>query len=404
MTSQQPRKRHRRPPADIITPETPIWCPACEAMHPASAFNRESRRFSGPAGICREAQARARRTPEGAAATVARNKRRWADPEYRARSLEWQRERRRRQGATVDLQRARRRLQAIVDEWKQQGCVDCGYDTSEPSIPTISTAAPRTATCLAWSSYVRRQRASVRSWRSAFPRCARCHRRVTQRPCAWRTAARLPPSWRRRLEAQDRNDEIKLERGCADCGWAKWAHGLDWDHIRVSRSPAWPRSSPTAARGARSKKRWPSATSCARTAIASAPPSVGTDMVPRGRSGRTGKGTGRQSLIHLCDSRSRRVTRSSVERAVAAGAVLPSWLREILDQEVRFADVLDRSVQLHRRRIWYRDATLPRTPVVALSMVQVQCHSEGLTSIMCSALAWGSPSEVPRQGAARGRS
>ena len=31
---------------------------------------------------------------------------------------------------------------------------------------------------------------------------------------------------------QDANDSIKLVRGCADCGWAKWARGLDWDHVR----------------------------------------------------------------------------------------------------------------------------------------------------------------------------
>jgi len=31
---------------------------------------------------------------------------------------------------------------------------------------------------------------------------------------------------------QDRNDTIKLARGCHDCGWAKWARGLDWDHVR----------------------------------------------------------------------------------------------------------------------------------------------------------------------------
>ena len=234
MTSHAPRKRHRRPPADDITPETPIWCPACETTHPPSAFNRESRRFSGLAGICREAQARARRTPRGVAATVARNKRRWADPEYRAKSREWQRERRRRQGATVDLQRARRRLQAIVDEWKQQGCVDCGYtdiraiDPDHLDSGTKDGHVSRLVQLCASAARIREELAKC------LPRCARCHRLITQqqRPCAWRTATRLPPSWRRRLEAQDRNDQIRLERGCADFGWAKWARGLDWDHVR----------------------------------------------------------------------------------------------------------------------------------------------------------------------------
>lgn len=128
MSTDPPRRRHRRPPADAITPDTPIWCPACQEEHPASDFNKESRRYSGLAGICRTAQATARRTPEGRAATAARNRRRWDDPQYRAKSLEWQRQRRERNGANADLRRARLRLQRIVDEWKAQGCIDCGYD------------------------------------------------------------------------------------------------------------------------------------------------------------------------------------------------------------------------------------------------------------------------------------
>jgi hypothetical protein len=31
---------------------------------------------------------------------------------------------------------------------------------------------------------------------------------------------------------QDRNDALKMERGCDDCGWNDWARGLDWDHVR----------------------------------------------------------------------------------------------------------------------------------------------------------------------------
>ncbi len=124
----QPKPRRRaRPPAIDITPDTLIWCPACQEEHPASEFNTERRRFSGLFGICREAQRRQRRTPEGRAATKRRNERRWANADYRARSLELNRERRKRIGANVDLQRARARLQAIVDEWKSEGCIDCGY-------------------------------------------------------------------------------------------------------------------------------------------------------------------------------------------------------------------------------------------------------------------------------------
>ncbi|MAY95171.1 MAG: hypothetical protein CMH84_01345 [Nocardioides sp.] len=42
----------------------------------------------------------------------------------------------------------------------------------------------------------------------------------------------MPPSWQRILDTQDRNDSIKLARGCTDCGWRGWARGLDWDHVR----------------------------------------------------------------------------------------------------------------------------------------------------------------------------
>ena len=59
--------------------------------------------------------------------TRQRNLRRWADAEYRERMLERARARRKVKGQD-DLRRARRRLQTVVDEWKRQGCVDCGYD------------------------------------------------------------------------------------------------------------------------------------------------------------------------------------------------------------------------------------------------------------------------------------
>lgn len=168
MTSHAPRKRHRRPPADDITPETPIWCPACETTHPASAFNRESSRFSGLAGICREAQARARRTPKGVAATVARNKRRWADPSTEPSPGS---------GSGSDVVGRARRLifsapaAASRRSWmsgSSKAASTVATPTFERSIPTISTVVPRTATCLGWYSYVRRQPVSARNWQSAF--------------------------------------------------------------------------------------------------------------------------------------------------------------------------------------------------------------------------------------------
>jgi hypothetical protein len=62
-------------------------------------------------------------------------------------------------------------------------------------------------------------------------------------------------------------------------------------------------------------------------------------LVPIGRNGRNGRGTGRQSLRHLCDPRTRGVSRASVERARAAGATLPAWLIEVLETPMRFVPV-----------------------------------------------------------------
>ena len=63
-------------------------------------------------------------------------------------------------------------------------------------------------------------------------------------------------------------------------------------------------------------------------------------LVPAGRSGRNGRGTGRQALNHLCDSRTRRVSRASVERARAAGALLPAWLVDVVETPKRFVEVV----------------------------------------------------------------
>lgn len=227
------KKRHRRPPANEVRPETPIWCPACQRDHPAAAFNRETRRFSGLSNICREAQAAARKTPEGRAATKQRNQRRWRNPEYRRKTLAAAKARQKVKGQ-ADLKRARARLQAIVDEWKQQGCIDCGYSDiraidpdhlpGEVKVGNLS----RMVTLCASADRIRAELAKC------DPRCARCHRKVTMtaRPNSWRTRGKVPPSWRERLALQDFNDQLKMALGCADCGWAGWARGLDWDHAR----------------------------------------------------------------------------------------------------------------------------------------------------------------------------
>lgn len=234
LNQSAPHRRHRRPPASDITPQTLIWCPACEKYQPAAAFNRESRRFSGLSGICREAQARKREDPAEQAMNRARNQRRWANPEYRAKSKEWQRRRRERVGAMRDLRRARARLQGIVDDWKASGCVDCGCVDIRVIDPDHRRPSDKQAN-LSRMVQLCASAARIRDeLEKCVPRCARCHRLKTasHNPCAWRSAKKLPPSWRRRLERQDVNNVIKVRNGCTDCGWAGWPRGLDWDHVR----------------------------------------------------------------------------------------------------------------------------------------------------------------------------
>ena len=118
-------------------------------------------------------------------------------------------------------------------DWKKQGCVDCGYDDIRAIDPdhlvgeAKSGHVSRLVQLCASADRIRTELGKC------VPRCARCHRLVTQlqRPSVARAAGRLPASWRRRIEMQDRNDAIKLGSGCGDCGWAKWARGLDWDHV-----------------------------------------------------------------------------------------------------------------------------------------------------------------------------
>lgn len=68
-------------------------------------------------------------------------------------------------------------------------------------------------------------------------------------------------------------------------------------------------------------------------------------LVPRGVSGRRGRGTGRQALRHLCDPRTTRVSRHSVQKALAAGAVLPPWLEEVLRSDTRFVEAVGRAAE-----------------------------------------------------------
>lgn len=251
-------RRYMRPASADITPDTPIWCPWHTEFHAASAFNRERRRFSGLAGICRLAMAEQRQTPAGRNKARRRNQARWSDPEYRERALRAAAARRRIKGKE-DLRRSRARLQRIVDDWKARGCVDCGYPDVRAIDPDHRDPTSKTghvsrlvAECVA----AQRMRDELDR---CDPRCARCHRRRTamQLPNALRLADRVPASWLRRLELQDFNDRLKLALGCADCGWAAWARGLDWDHARGIKEHAIAKLI---------NDRWPVATLIAETA------------------------------------------------------------------------------------------------------------------------------------------
>lgn len=227
------RKRYRRPPAHEVQAATPIWCPGCEAMRVAADFGIERRRFSGLKTRCRDCEAAARQTPEGRERTRRHNEKRYANPEYRATALAAARERRKLKGKE-DLRKSRARLQTIVDEWKSEGCVDCGYAdvrAIDPDHLDGNLKSGHVSRMVQMCASERRIRAELAK---CVPRCVRCHRRVTQgqRPNRHRSAPQVPPSWQRILDTQDRNDSIKLARGCTDCGWSGWARGLDWDHVR----------------------------------------------------------------------------------------------------------------------------------------------------------------------------
>lgn len=166
-----------------------------------------------------------------------RNKRRWADSEYRTKSREWRRRRHERVG-TADLKKARARLQAIVDGWKSQGCVDCGYSDIRAIDPDHVDPTQKYDNVSRMVTMCASEQRILEELAKCLPRCIRCHRRETQRqrPSKFRQARRLPPSWQRRLDHQDRIDMLKRGQGCADCGWSRWARGLDFDHVRGEKT------------------------------------------------------------------------------------------------------------------------------------------------------------------------
>jgi ribonucleoside-diphosphate reductase alpha chain len=65
------------------------------------------------------------------------------------------------------------------------------------------------------------------------------------------------------------------------------------------------------------------------------------ELIPKGRSGRNGAGTGRSTEFgFLCDERTRHVTRRALERVAAIpGVVLPEWLQTVLRDNLHFSPV-----------------------------------------------------------------
>ncbi|HEX6394089.1 MAG TPA: vitamin B12-dependent ribonucleotide reductase [Acidimicrobiales bacterium] len=64
-------------------------------------------------------------------------------------------------------------------------------------------------------------------------------------------------------------------------------------------------------------------------------------LLPRGRSGRSGRGSGvRARLGHLCDPRTKFVTHHTLCQVAAAGADLPEWLWSVLEDNLHFSPVV----------------------------------------------------------------
>lgn len=234
--SDRPRSRApRRPPAAEISPATPIWCPACQEVHPAAEFPKNSSKPSGLQGECKRAVRARARTAEARDAANRARRERWNDPEVRAVARERQRARRAKLGAGHDLTRSRARLRAVVTEWKSTGCVDCGYSDVRALDPDHRDPVEKTGTISRLVQLCVSRARLVAELAKCDVRCACCHRARTMRQRPRAILEGLPPSWQRVVDGQRRNDATKLGRGCCDCGWNKLARGLDWDHVRGTK-------------------------------------------------------------------------------------------------------------------------------------------------------------------------
>ncbi len=84
------------------------------------------------------------------------------------------------------------------------------------------------------------------------------------------------------------------------------------------------------------------------------------DLIPKGRPGRSGAGSGNSTeFAFLCDKRTRHITRHTLERVAAVpGVALPAWLRTVLDDDLHFSPV-ESVVDAGEREVF--DVSVPTT-------------------------------------------
>jgi hypothetical protein len=76
-------------------------------------------------------------------------------------------------------------------------------------------------------------------------------------------------------------------------------------------------------------------------------PSALAALIPRGRPGRSGRGTSMKQFSYLRDSRTQHVSRRTIERLVPLiGDRMPPWTLTVIDENWRFSPLV--SVQVNR--------------------------------------------------------
>ena len=126
--------------------------------------------------------------------------------------------------------RSRKRTVMLAQLKITAGCADCGYDDHPDAL------------CLGFTGEGKSPMASLLracSLDRLFAEIARCD--VVCGNChAHRLAERLRDRWRGHvhdpgsrmlLERRARVTQVKLDAGCTDCGFRKWAEALQFDHV-----------------------------------------------------------------------------------------------------------------------------------------------------------------------------